>query len=135
MLGVLNPNSLAGGSLPIDAKCAMKAIDQHIADPLGLSRLEAAAGVRQIINVAMARAIRSVTVERGRDPRDMTLFAFGGSGPAHAVDVAVLLGITKVIVPVYVGSIFQQWVCWEPMLNTIWSRTCSEHWTNLKWSK
>ena len=103
VLGVLNPNSLAGGSLPIDARCAMKAIDQHIADPLGLSRLEAAAGVRQIINVAMARAIRSVTVERGRDPRDMTLFAFGGSGPAHAVDVAVLLGITKVIVPVMSG--------------------------------
>ena len=103
VLGILNPNSLAGGSLPIDAECSIKAIDRHIADPLGLSRVEAAAGVRQIINVAMARAIRSVTVERGRDPRDMTLFAFGGSGPAHAVDVAMLLGISKVIVPVMSG--------------------------------
>ena len=74
-----------------------------IRDRLDLSLIEAAAGIRQIVNVAMARAIRSVTIERGRDPRHMTLFAFGGSGPAHAVDVAALLGISKVIIPVMSG--------------------------------
>lgn len=103
VLGYLNPTSLAGGSLPIKAALSAQAIDEHIAAPLGLTRIAAAAGIRQIANVAMARAIRSVTIERGRDPRDMTLMAFGGSGPAHAIDVAAILGIGKVIIPVMSG--------------------------------
>ena len=102
-LGILNQDSLAGGSVLINAVSATTAIRRHIAEPLDLSLIEAAAGIRQIVNVAMARAIRSVTIERGRDPRHMTLFAFGGSGPAHAVDVAALLGISKVVIPVMSG--------------------------------
>jgi len=53
--------------------------------------------------VNMARAIRAVTIERGRDPRDMTMIAFGGGGPLHAVDVARLLGVKRVIAPVMAG--------------------------------
>jgi N-methylhydantoinase A len=102
-LGFLNPTTLAGGSLSIHKPRAEAAMTAHIAKPLGLPLIEAAHGVRQIANVNMARAIRSVTVERGKDPRDMAMIAFGGGGPLHAVDVARLLGISKVIAPVMSG--------------------------------
>jgi N-methylhydantoinase A len=75
----------------------------HIGEPLGVDLVQAASGIRKIANVAMARAIRSVTVERGRDARDMGLMAFGGGGPVHAVEVAGLLGIREVIVPAMSG--------------------------------
>jgi N-methylhydantoinase A len=102
-LGYLNPEALAGGSLKVHRDQAVDAIRKHIAEPLKLSVEEAAHGVRQIANVSMARAIRSVTVERGRDPRDMTIIAFGGGGPLHAVDVARILGVKRVIAPVMSG--------------------------------
>ena len=103
VLGLLNPYALAGGSLKVDPQLSNKAIERHIASGLGLSLLDAAHGIRHVANVNMARAIRAVTVERGRDPRDMTLIAFGGGGPVHAVDVARLLGIRRVIAPVMAG--------------------------------
>ncbi len=102
-LGYLNPEALAGGSLQVHRDRAVEAMRLHIAEPLGLSVEEAAHGVRQLANVNMARAIRSVTVERGRDPRDMAMIAFGGGGPLHAVDVARILGIRRVIAPVMSG--------------------------------
>ena len=103
VLGLLNPVALAGGSLKVEPELARKAIERHVASRLGLSLLDAAHGIRHVANVNMARAIRAVTVERGRDPRDMTLIAFGGGGPVHAVDVARLLGIRRVIAPVMAG--------------------------------
>ena len=103
VLGYLNPGGLAGGSLPIDPQKAADAIERFIARPLGISVSEAAFGVREVANVAMARAIRAVTVERGRDPRGMTMMAFGGGGPLHAADVARHLGIGRVIVPALSG--------------------------------
>ena len=103
VLGYLNPEGLVGGSLGIDSALSEKAIMAHIGLPLGLSLIEAAKGIHRIANVAMARAIRSVTIERGRDPREMVLIAFGGSGPVHAVGVAALLGIKKVIIPAMSG--------------------------------
>jgi N-methylhydantoinase A len=103
VLGYFNPKNLAGGTKPIDHARAVAAIKAHVATPLKLSLAAAAHGVREVANVNMARAIRSVTVERGRDARSMTLMAFGGSGPAHAVDVARLLGIRRVVVPVLSG--------------------------------
>ncbi len=103
VLGYLSPEGLAGGSLEIDPALSEKAVMKYIGEPLGLGLVDAASGIRKIANVAMARANRSVTVERGRDPRDMALMAFGGSGPAHAVEVAGLLGIGSVIVPAMSG--------------------------------
>src|SRR5690606_16913753 len=102
-LGYLNPEALAGGSLRVHRDRAVDAIRRHVAEPLGLSVEEAAQGIRQVANVSMARAIRSVTVERGRDPRDMTIIGFGGGGPLHAVDVARILGVRRVIAPVMSG--------------------------------
>jgi N-methylhydantoinase A len=98
VLGFLNPHALAGGSLAVDPKLSHRAVETHIAKPLGLSVEDAAHGIRQVANVAMARAIRAVTVERGKDPRDLALIAFGGGGPLHAVDVARLLGIRRVLI-------------------------------------
>ena len=102
-LGYLNPVALAGGSLRVDPARSRAAIEAHVGRTLGLDVTEAAHGIREVANVNMARAIRSVTIERGRDPREMTLVAFGGSGPLHAVDVAKLLGITRVVVPAAPG--------------------------------
>ena len=102
-LGYLNPAALAGGTLTIREALAKAAVADRIAKPLGLDVTQAAHGIRQIANVSMARAIRSVTIERGRDPRDMTLIAFGGGGPLHAADVARLLGIRRIVAPVLSG--------------------------------
>ena len=98
VLGLLNQHSLAGGSLAVDASLARRAVEDHIARPLGLTVEDAAHGIRQVANVNMARAIRAVTIERGKDPRDLALMAFGGGGPLHATDVAQLLGIRRVLI-------------------------------------
>ncbi len=103
VLGYLDPERLAGGELKLQAALAREAIERHVATPLQLSVEEAARGIREVANASMARAIRSVTIERGRDPRDFTLVAFGGSGPAHACDVAAALDIRRVLVPVAPG--------------------------------
>ena len=102
-LGLLNPQALAGGSLPVDPALSLAAIQVEVADPLGIDAIAAAHGIRQVANVNMARAIRAVTVERGKDPRDMALMAFGGGGPLHAVDVARLLGIRRVLISPVAG--------------------------------
>jgi N-methylhydantoinase A len=103
ILGYLNTDALAGGSLKVEPQKSHTAVQAYVGDALGLDAIAAAHGVRQVANVNMARAIRAVTVERGRDPRDMTMMAFGGGGPLHAVDVAKLLGIKRVIAPVMAG--------------------------------
>ena len=103
VLGLLNPVALAGGSLRIDPARSHAAIAEHVAARLGVDVFAAAHGIREVANVNMARAIRAVTVERGRDPRDLTLVAFGGGGPVHAVAVAKQLGITRIVAPVMAG--------------------------------
>jgi N-methylhydantoinase A len=99
VLGYISPTALAGGKLPIDKSRSLQAIDTHIARPLGISVEEAAHGIRAVANAAMSRAVRAVTVERGRDPRDLALVAMGGNGGIHAIDLARQLGINRVIVP------------------------------------
>ena len=99
VLGYINPDSLAGGSLKVDRSLAEAAIARHIAEPAGLSLDEAAYGIHVIANSNMVRAIKSVSVERGRDPADFVMMAFGGAGPIHACGVAQSLGIGRVLVP------------------------------------
>jgi N-methylhydantoinase A len=98
VLGFL-PTTLAGGALRLDLEKARSAIDRELARALGLTVEAAAFGVREVANANMARAIKAVTVERGVDPRDFALLAFGGSGPVHACDLARTLGITRVVFP------------------------------------
>jgi N-methylhydantoinase A len=78
---------------------AERAIRSHVADPLGLSLHDAARGILAIADSNMVGAIRVVSVERGHDPRDFTLVAFGGAGPLHGCSLAELLGISRVLVP------------------------------------
>jgi N-methylhydantoinase A len=78
---------------------AVRGIDEKIGAPLGLSRAAAAAGIVRLADVKMALAVRSITTERGLDPRDYTLLAYGGGGPLHAVAIARELGIPRVVVP------------------------------------
>lgn len=97
-LGLL-PETLAGGALTLDRDAARAAIQRRIAEPLGVSIDLAASGIRDMVNANMTRAIRAVTVERGVDPRDFTLLAFGGSGPLHGCDLAMALDIPAVLFP------------------------------------
>jgi len=99
VLGFINPSSLAGGKLQIDRSRSEAAIRNHVGQPLDLPLADAAHGIRAVANAAMARAVRAVTIERGRDPRDLTLMAFGGNGGVHAPDLARQLGIPRVVVP------------------------------------
>jgi N-methylhydantoinase A len=103
VLGYMNPKHLAGGRLKIDRDLAYKAIKEKVADPLGMSVEEAAHGIHTIANANMIRAVRAVTTERGRDPRDYSLVCFGGAGPIHAPAMALSLDIPSVIVPIAPG--------------------------------
>jgi N-methylhydantoinase A len=75
----------------------------RLAGELGMERLEAAAGILTVANANMAQTIRSITVERGRDPRDFALVAFGGAGPLHAAELAAMLGVPEVLIPPHPG--------------------------------
>ncbi len=102
VLGRLDKHDFLGGSMQLDEGAAHRVIDE-LADALGLDKLEAAEGVLTVINSNMANAIRSRTVQKGIDPREFALIAFGGAGPLHGVEVAAMLGIPEVIVPPYPG--------------------------------
>ncbi len=103
VLGRLNPDYLLGGELRLHRELAEKAISDQVARPLGLSVTEAAAGILRIAIANIAGALKAATVERGRDPRKMTLVAFGGAGPMHACEVAQQLEIRRVLVPPSAG--------------------------------
>ncbi len=99
ILGFINPTALAGGGLPIHRELAQEALQREVAGPLGLSLEDAAWGVHRVANATMARALRAVSTERGRDPRDLHMLAFGGNGPVHAATLARLLDIRHLLVP------------------------------------
>jgi N-methylhydantoinase A len=103
-LGYLDPGALLAGRLAIRADAAEAAIAEHLAAPLGIGVDEAAAGVISVVNNSMAEALRIVSVERGHDPREFSLVAFGGAGPMHAAELAGELGIREVIVPPIPGG-------------------------------
>ena len=102
VLGRLDPGNFLGGEMGLDVAASETALDS-LATTLGMDRLTAAEGVVTIINANMANAIRSRTVQKGLDPRDFALVAFGGGGPLQAADVAAMLSIPEVIVPSHPG--------------------------------
>ena len=95
----LNPVALLKGAMPVDESLARRTLTEGIAAPLGLAAEAAADGIVRIANANMSRAIRSVSTERGYDLSEFALFAFGGAGPLHAMDVARECGIPVVVVP------------------------------------
>lgn len=102
-LGYLNPGYFNGGAMSLDRAAAEEGIRRVIAEPLGLTIGEAAWGIHTIANANMERAMRVVSVERGRDPRDYTLVSFGGAGPVHTTRIAKSLGIPEIIIPYGAG--------------------------------
>ena len=104
VLGWLDRDALLGGALRIDLAAAERAIADAVARPLGLSVAEAAARIVEVVNANMAQALRIVSVERGHDPQEFSLIAFGGAGPVHAVALAEELQIPEVIVPPAPGA-------------------------------
>ena len=99
VLGRLNPAFFLGGEMALDAGAARKAIADRVAAPLALDPIAAAAGIVEIANAHMIGAMRLVSVQRGYDPRQFVLVAFGGAGPLHANALARELGIPAVLVP------------------------------------
>ncbi|MDJ0390582.1 hydantoinase/oxoprolinase family protein [Roseomonas sp. E05] len=103
VLGYINPQHLAGGSIRLHAEKSRAALAAKVAAPLGLPVEQAAYGAHRIAAANMIRAIKAVSSERGRDPRDFALVAFGGNGPLFAAAMARSLGIRSVIVPPQAG--------------------------------
>jgi N-methylhydantoinase A/oxoprolinase/acetone carboxylase beta subunit len=103
MLGYLDPGYFLGGRMTLKPELARTAIDTHIGSRLGLDTTDAAWGIHTTVNENMAQAARTHLIERNQDPRDVAMVAFGGAGPAHAVEVARVLGIGTVIAPFGAG--------------------------------
>jgi N-methylhydantoinase A len=104
VLGRLNAARFLGGGMTLDRARAESAIRSEIAEPLGLGTIEAALGIITIADNAMSLAVRAVSVNRGIDPRDTTMIAFGGAGPLHAVAIAREIAIPRVVVPRLPGN-------------------------------
>ncbi len=102
VLQTLNPEYLLGGRMTVRQDLARAAIGR-LADQLGLGLMETAQGIISVVTANMARAIRVISVQRGHDPRDYTLMAFGGAGPLHAARLALELDMKRVLVPRYPG--------------------------------
>jgi N-methylhydantoinase A len=99
VLGRLNPRYFLGGKIKLDEQAAMRALGELADRMAGATIFDAASAVVQVANENMANSIRLVTIERGIDPREYALIAFGGAGPLHACGVASAIGITRIIVP------------------------------------
>lgn len=104
LLGRLSPDHFLGGEIKLDVEAARRAIKEKCADPLGMSVVEAAHGIVEIANAAMVNALRLVSVQRGYDPRDFVLVAFGGAGPVHANRLAAETEIPTMVIPMSPGT-------------------------------
>ncbi|MEM6893110.1 MAG: hydantoinase/oxoprolinase family protein [Bacteroidota bacterium] len=103
VLGYLNPDYFLGGEMTLSVEAARNAIQESLAEPLGISIEEAAMGIHKIVNENMANAARVHVLEKGMDPRHFNMIGFGGAGPVHAFGVAKLLNASRLIIPVGAG--------------------------------
>jgi N-methylhydantoinase A len=104
VLGRLNAGRFLSGKMPLDSKLSEQAIKNVVADPLGLSIIDAALGIAKIADTAMSLSVRAVSVARGSDPRDCAMIAFGGAGPLHGLSIARDISIPTVIIPRFPGN-------------------------------
>lgn len=105
VLGRLNPDYFLGGEMTLYPDLARQAIDQHIAQPMGLTVEQAAGGIIRVVNANMIRGISTSLVKRGYDLREFSLLPFGGAGALHAVELAQEMNMRRVIVPPYPGTL------------------------------
>ena len=104
VLGRLNPDYFLGGELRLDVERARRAIEERCAVPLGIDVVAAAHGIVEIANAAMVNALRLVSVQRGYDPREFALIAFGGAGPVHANRLIAETQIRTALIPTSPGT-------------------------------
>ena len=105
VLGRLNPEYFLGGEMKLYPEQARAAVDICIARPLGLSTEEAAYGIARVVNANMVKGMAGSSIQKGFDPREFTLIAFGGAGPLHACELAKEIGMQKVVIPLYPGAL------------------------------
>ena len=137
VLGRLNPEYFAGGAMPLDPALSAAAIKEHCARPLGMDVEATADGIIEIANSMMVGALRLVSVQRGHDPRDFLLVAFGGAGPAHAARIAQIAAwraysFHRARAP------HPPWASWLPTFASIAARpiwTSPETSTRVNWTK
>ena len=103
LLGYLDPDYFLGGTMNLDAAGARRGLDERVAGPLGLSVIEAAWGIHDLINETMAAAAKTHIAERGGNPQLVTVAAFGGAGPVHACGLAQKLNAPRLVVPPNAG--------------------------------
>ncbi|MCC7021453.1 MAG: hydantoinase/oxoprolinase family protein [Thermomicrobiales bacterium] len=122
VLGRLNADYFLGGTIDLNMAKAEWKLDE-LGSRFGMERMEIAQAVVDIANENMANAIRVLSIDRGLDPREYTLVAFGGAGPLHATDIAAKMGMTRVVIPVYPGltSAFGALIA-EPKITQVWSK-------------
>jgi N-methylhydantoinase A len=122
VLGRLNPDYFLGGKIVLNVAKADEAVAK-LGERLGLDRYAAAQAVLDLANENMANAIRVLSIDRGLDPREFALVAFGGAGPLHACDIAAKMGMMQVAVPIYPGltSAFGALIA-APKVNKVWSK-------------
>jgi N-methylhydantoinase A len=121
VLGRVDPAWFAGGQMRLDVDAARQAV-ARLAEELQLEPVELAEGICDVINVKMAQAIRTLTVEKGIEPREFALVAFGGAGPMHAAFLAYELDVPEVIVPRYPGA-FSAWGMLETEIRKDFARS------------
>ncbi len=122
LLGRVDPAWFAGGQMTLDIDAARRAV-AALGVELGLDTVELAEGICEVINAKMAQAIRTLTVEKGIEPRDFTLVAFGGAGPMHAAFLARELDVHEVVVPRFPGA-FSAWGMLETEIRKDFARAC-----------
>jgi N-methylhydantoinase A len=113
VLGRLRPGPMAGGAVSLDIERARRAVQDHIAGPLGISVEDAAIGVLRLLEQNLLHAVERLSVERGYDPRQFTLVAAGGAGPMHGAAVARALGCSRVFAPVEAGAFCALGMLWS----------------------
>jgi N-methylhydantoinase A len=123
VLGYINPATFLGGHMSLDADLARKAIKTHVADPLGMSVEASAQAIYEIVNAHMADLVRRVSIERGHDPRDFAMVAFGGCGPTHATGYGVESQVRRVIVPP-TATVFSAFGIAQSEIRHFFTRTC-----------
>jgi N-methylhydantoinase A len=110
ILGMIDPEYFLGGQIQLDVAAAREAVRVHVAEPLGISIDEAAAGIVEIADSHMSDLMRQVTVQRGHDPREFTAFLYGGGGPLHGTAYAAKLGLRSMVIPGGpLASVFSAW--------------------------
>lgn len=103
VLGYLDPNYFAGGTLQLDPSLSFKVIEEKVAKPLGLTVEQAALGIHQVVNTQMTEGIRLVSIRQGYDPREFALLPLGGAGGIHAAALAAELGISRILIARHPG--------------------------------